>query len=142
LRLRPVEPVAKEDSSMRLRFPVVLLIGAAALASGPAMAADTAKQADPAPAVAAPKAGMHRYMVVRTFPAGALDGLDAAGKKQVNTTNSASQVRWIHSYASADKTKTFCIYEGPSEKAVRDAAAANKIPIDHVVEVPVVLLPR
>jgi hypothetical protein len=128
---------------MRLRFPVVLLVGAVAFASGPVMAADAAaKVADPAPAVAAPKAGMHRYMVVRTFPAGALDGLDAAGKKQVNTTNSASQVRWIHSYASADKTKTFCIYEGPSEKAVRDAAAANKIPIDQVVEVPVVLLPR
>ena len=99
-------------------------------------------KAEAAPAVAAPKPGMRRFMVVRTFPAGALDGLDAAGKKQVNTTNAARDVRWVHSYASADKTRTFCIYEGPSEQAVRDAAAANKIPVDSIVEVPVVLLPR
>jgi hypothetical protein len=29
-----------------------------------------------------------------------------------------------------------------SEQAVRDAAAANKIPVDSIIEVPVVLLPR
>src|SRR5688500_7119745 len=127
---------------MRFRFPVVLLMAALGASSAAAATKAAATKADPAPAVAAPKAGMHRYMVVRTFPAGALDGLDAEGKKKVNTTNSASQVRWIHSYASADKTKTFCIYEGPSEQAVRDAASANKIPVDYVVEVPVVLMPR
>ena len=127
---------------MRFRFPVVLLMAALGASSAAAATKAAATKADPAPAVAAPKAGMHRYMVVRTFPAGALDGLDAEGKKKVNTTNAASQVRWIHSYASADKTKTFCIYEGPSEQAVRDAASANKIPVDYVVEVPVVLMPR
>ena len=131
---------------MKFRSPVLLVVAALAVPTA-SHAAETAKaaaavKADPAPAVAVPAAGMHRFMVVRTFPAGALDGLDAAGKKQVNTTNSASKVRWVHSYASADKTKTFCIYEGPSEQAVRDAASANKIPIDYVVEVPVVLLPR
>ena len=127
---------------MRLRFPVVMLVGALGFVASSVAAEAAATKADPAPALAAPKAGMHRYMVVRTFPAGAIDGLDAAGKKQVNTTNSASQVRWLHSYANPDKTKTFCIYEGPSEQAVRDAASANKIPVDYIVEVPVVLLPR
>jgi hypothetical protein len=101
-----------------------------------------AAAAQPAPAVPAPAPGMHRFMVVRTFPAGALDGLDAAGKKQVNEKNAAQSVRWVHSYANADKTKTFCIYEGPTEAAVRAAAAANKIPVDYVVEIPVVLSPR
>ncbi len=131
---------------MKFHSPVLLALAvlAAPAAGG---AAETAKapaavKADPAPAVAVPAPGMHRFMVVRTFPAGALDGLDAPAKKQVNTTNSASKVRWVHSYASADKTKTFCIYEGPSEQAVRDAASANKIPLDYIVEVPVVLLPR
>jgi hypothetical protein len=131
---------------MRRRSSVLSVLAALALpaivAAAQAPKAATAVKADPAPAVSAPAAGMHRYMVVRTFPAGALDGLDAAGKKQVNTTNSMSKVRWIHSYASADKTKTFCIYEGPTEQSIRDAASANKIPIDYIVEVPVVLLPR
>jgi hypothetical protein len=95
-----------------------------------------------APAVPAPQAGTRRFMVVRTFPAGAVDGLDAAGKKQVNKNNADNKARWVYSYANADKTKTFCIYEGPDEKSIRDAATANKIPVDYVVEIPVVLLPQ
>ena len=98
--------------------------------------------ANPAPAVAVPAPNMRRFMVVRTFPAGALAGLDAAGKQAVNKTNAMYGVNWVHSYASADKTKTFCIYEGPSEKAILYAASANKIPVDSIVEIPVVLQPR
>jgi hypothetical protein len=126
---------------MRFRSLVVLALAALAIPVA-GWTADVAKAADPAPAVAAPKPGMKRFMVVRTFPAGALAGLDAAGKKAVNETNSSKAVRWIHSYANADKTKTFCIYEGPDEKAIRDAAGANKIPVDYIVEIPVVLSPR
>ena len=131
---------------MRFRSSVLPLIASLAIPAANA-ATQTAKavpamKADAAPAVPAPKPGMHRYMVVRTFPAGALDGLDAAGKKEVNTKNSGKSVRWVYSYANADKTKTFCIYEGPSEQAIRDAAAANKSPVDYIVEIPVVLSPR
>ena len=97
--------------------------------------------ADPAPAVAVPPSGLHRFMVVRTFPAGALAGLDATAKKSVNACNSTKGVRWVHSYANADKTKTFCIYEGPNEQAIRAAATDNKIPVDDIVEIPVVLNP-
>ena len=96
---------------------------------------------DPGPLPTQPKPA-HRYMIERTFPAGALDGLDAAGKVQVNANNAALGVQWVGSYANADKTKTFCVYEGPSEQAIRDAAAKNGIPADLVTEVPVDLLPR
>jgi hypothetical protein len=96
---------------------------------------------DSAPAVNAPKTGMRRFIVVRTFPEGALAGLDAEGKKAVNKCNSTLGVRWVYSYANAEKTKTFCIYEGPSEQAIRDAAIANKIPVDDIVEIPLVLMP-
>jgi hypothetical protein len=84
----------------------------------------------------------HRYVVERTFPKGALDGLDAAKKAQVNQTNARFGVRWVTSYANADKTRTFCIYEGPDELAIRDAAKANAIPVDSITEVPVTLEPR
>ena len=86
--------------------------------------------------------GLHRYLIERTFPAGALDGLDAAGKKTINATNAKYGVHWLSSFATANKTRTFCIYEGPSEAAVRDAAKANNIPVDSVTEVPVTLLPN
>ncbi|MEO7149415.1 MAG: DUF4242 domain-containing protein [Rhodanobacteraceae bacterium] len=85
---------------------------------------------------------MHRYLIKRTFPAGALDGLDLATKDKVNTANARYDVKWVHSYANADKTMTFCIYEAPSEQAIRDAAKANALPVDEVFEVPVTLMPN
>ena len=84
----------------------------------------------------------HGSRVERTFPPGALDGLNAATKKKVNANNATVGVRWIQSFANADKTKTFCVYEGPSEAAVRKAAALNALPVDSVTEVPVTLSPK
>jgi len=101
----------------------------------PAFAADVQAPPQAAPA----GTSVHRYLIERTFPKGALDGLDAATKKKVNKANASVGVRWVESYANADKTKTFCIYEGPSEAAVRKAAELNKLPVDSVTEVPVTL---
>jgi hypothetical protein len=115
-----------------------LLILAAMLLAVPASAAD-----GPASAPAAqPGPQSHRYLIERTFPPGALAGLDAAVKARVNATNARFGVHWVTSYANADQTKTYCIYEGPSEAAVREAATANSIPVDAVVEVPVTLSPN
>ena len=108
----------------------------------PVFAADApAQSAAPASAPTA-KSPVHRYLVERTFPPGALDGLNAATKKKVNANNATVGVRWVQSYANADKTKTFCVYEGPSEAAVRKAAALNALPVDSIMEVPVTLSPK
>jgi hypothetical protein len=112
---------------------VACLLFAAAFAAEPA--AKQANAAQPAPKV-------HRYLIERTFPAGALAGLDAATKAKVNNNNASLGVRWVQSYANADKTKTFCVYEGPSEAAVRQAAELNGLPVDSVMEVPNTLLPK
>jgi hypothetical protein len=114
-----------------LVIPAMLLCSASGAA-----AADVAK---PAPAIASPAPGMTRYMVTRTFPAGALAGLDAAGEAAVNKVNAAYSVRWVYSYANPAKTRTYCIYEAPSQRAVRDAAKANKLPVDEIVEIPNVI---
>jgi hypothetical protein len=104
----------------------------------PAFAADQVAQSPASP----PKNPVHRYLVERTFPVGALKGLDATTKKKVNANNASVGVRWVESYANADETKTFCVYEGPSEAAVRKAAELNKLPVDSVTEVPVTLSPQ
>jgi hypothetical protein len=85
--------------------------------------------------------GVHRYLIERTFPIGALAGLDAAAKAKVNANNSRAGVRWIESYANADQTKTYCVYEGPSEAAIREASRLNELPVDSVTEIPVTLTP-
>ena len=88
------------------------------------------------------KTPVHRYLIERTFPAGALDGLNAGSKAKINANNAKYGVRWVTSYANASKTKTYCIYEGPSETAIRQAATANSIPVDTIAEVPVTLSPN
>jgi len=105
---------------------------------GYAFAAEPAPQ----PAASPVKPPVHRYLVERTFPPGALQGLDAATKKKVNANNASVGVRWVESYANADETKTFCVYEGPSEAAIRKAATLNALPVDSVTEVPVTLSPK
>jgi hypothetical protein len=87
------------------------------------------RAAEPAPV-------SHRYLVERTFPEGALDGVDAAAKAKVNANNQSLGVGWEKSYTNANKTKTFCIYSGPSAQAVRDAAKLNGMSADVVTEIP------
>jgi hypothetical protein len=108
----------------------------------PVFAADAPAQSAAPAAAPAAKSPVHRYLVERTFPPGALDGLNAATKKKVNANNATVGVRWVQSYANADRTKTFCVYEGPSEAAIRKAAALNALPVDSIMEVPVTLSPK
>ena len=81
---------------------------------------------------------MPRYMVERTFPDGLEIPTNPAGAGVclgVVTNNAQEQVTWVHSYVSADKTKTFCIYDGPTPESIRRAAGSNKLPVDAISEV-------
>ncbi len=121
-------------------LPLIAALTAAGLAAmTPQARAADAPVASPAPAVAAPAPGLTRYMVTRTFPPGALDGLDATGEAEVNRNNARFGVRWIYSYANPAKTRTYCIYEAPTRAAVQAAATANKLPVDDIMEIPNVL---
>jgi hypothetical protein len=83
---------------------------------------------------------MARYMVERTFP----DRLEipvtdegATACLGVVDRNAEQGVTWVHSYVSDDKTKTYCIYDGPDPEAIRKAAERNGLPIDRIVRVSV-----
>jgi hypothetical protein len=53
----------------------------------------------------------------------------------VRLVNEDVGVNWLYSFLSADKKKTFCLYEAPSAEAVHEAARRAGIPADVVVEV-------
>jgi hypothetical protein len=81
---------------------------------------------------------MPRYLVERTFP----DRLDiptteAGANNCLNVikNNAEEQVTWVTSYVSPDRTRTFCIYDGPSPQSIRRAAEANGLPVDSITEV-------
>ena len=81
---------------------------------------------------------MPRYMVERTFADGLQIPADAQGAKAclaVVDVNAAEGVTWIHSYVTDDRSKTFCIYDGPNPEAIRSVAERNGLPVDRISEV-------
>ena len=58
--------------------------------------------------------------------------LDFAGIKLVNDDVG---VNWLYSFLSADKKKTYCLYEAENAEAIRTAARRAGIPADVIVEV-------
>jgi hypothetical protein len=83
---------------------------------------------------------MPRYLVERTFRDGLEIPLTDEGAKvcmAVVGNNAEEGVTWVHSYVSADRMKTFCIYDGPSPEAIRRSAEKNKLPVDRVTQVTV-----
>jgi hypothetical protein len=53
----------------------------------------------------------------------------------VNRINADAGVNWLVSFLSADKKKTYCLYEAPSAQAIREAARVAGLPADEIVEV-------
>lgn len=83
---------------------------------------------------------MARYLVERTFPDGLHipitdKGADACLK--VVELNAEVGVTWVHSYVNEDKSKLFCVYDGPDPEAIRRAATRNGLPVDTITRVKV-----
>ena len=79
------------------------------------------------------------FMVERRFA----EELEAASEviDGINQINEEEGVRWLYSFLSADRRKTYCLYEAPSPEAIRQAAARAGLPADVIVEVTNRLLP-
>jgi hypothetical protein len=73
------------------------------------------------------------FVIERNF-AEVLD-LDADGAAGIVAVNDDVNVRWVYSLLSADKRKTYCLYEAETEEAILEAARRNNIPADVIVRV-------
>ena len=76
---------------------------------------------------------MPRFIIERNFAEQlelTKDG--AAGVKRINDEEG---VNWIFSFLSADKRKTYCLYEAPDAASIRAAARRANIPADVIIEV-------
>lgn len=73
------------------------------------------------------------FLIERRF-ADELD-VDADAADGINRINADEDVRWLYSFLSADKRKTYCLYEAPSSEAILRAAERAGIPADVIVEV-------
>jgi Protein of unknown function (DUF4242) len=83
---------------------------------------------------------MPRFIIERAFPGGlslpmTADGANACARSIGG--NAEGGVTWIHSYVSADKKRTYCVYDAPSPEAICHVARRNDLPVDRITEVSV-----
>ena len=76
---------------------------------------------------------MPLYVIERTF-AEQLE-LTTDDVRLIDEINADEGVRWLFSFLSADRRRTYCLYEAPSPDAIVTAAERANIPSDVVVEV-------
>ena len=76
---------------------------------------------------------MPKFLIERNFADELEVTKDAADS--VQRINAEEGVKWLFSFLSADKKKTYCLYEAPSIEAIRLAAKRNNLPADVIVEI-------
>ena len=76
---------------------------------------------------------MPLFVIERKFA----DRLDLTGDdvRAIDAINGEEGVDWLFSFISADKRRTYCLYEAPSPDAILEAARRNNGPADKIIEV-------
>jgi hypothetical protein len=76
---------------------------------------------------------MPLYVIERTF-AEQLE-LTSDDVRLIDEVNVGEGVRWLFSFLSADRRRTYCLYEAPSPDAIMAAGREANLPADAIVEV-------
>ena len=71
---------------------------------------------------------MPRFLIERNFAeAVEISKNDADNIRRINDDEG---VRWLFSFLSADRRRTYCLYEAPSPAAILEAARRANVPAD------------
>ncbi|HEY4621469.1 MAG TPA: DUF4242 domain-containing protein [Gaiellaceae bacterium] len=76
---------------------------------------------------------MPLYVIERTF-AEQLD-LSADDVRLIEDVNADEGVSWLFTFLTADRRRSYCLYEAPSPDAIMEAARRANVPVDSIVEV-------
>lgn len=75
---------------------------------------------------------MPRYLIERNFA----EQIDVTKEiaSTIKEVNDELSLQWVFSFLSADKKKSYCLYEAPNADAIREAAKRLSIPADNIIE--------
>ena len=76
---------------------------------------------------------MPLFLIERNFAEDVL--VDDASVGEIKAINDEIGIRWVYSFLSNDKRKTYCLYEAPNAEAIRAAAQRLGMPADVIIEV-------
>lgn len=73
------------------------------------------------------------FVIERNFA----EQIDSLGidESEIRAINDDVGVRWLVSFLSADRKRTYCLYEAVSAEAIREAAQRAGVPADVIIEV-------
>jgi hypothetical protein len=73
------------------------------------------------------------YMVERAFA----EQIDLTNDdiQLIEELNAGEGVRWVFTFLSADRRRSYCLYEAPSPEAILAAARSAHLPADSIIEV-------
>jgi hypothetical protein len=76
---------------------------------------------------------MPLYLIERSFA----EQLELTGEdvRVIEDINADEGVRWLFSFLSADRRRSYCLYEAPSPDEIVAAARKANVPVDQIVEV-------
>ena len=76
---------------------------------------------------------MALFLIERSFA----EQLDLTGEdvRVIEDINADEGVNWLFSFLSADRRRSYCLYEAPSPDRIIAAAKRASVPVDRVVEV-------
>jgi hypothetical protein len=76
---------------------------------------------------------MALFLIERSFA----EQLDLTGEdvRVIEAINADEGVNWLFSFLSADRRRSYCLYEAPSPVQIIAAAKRANVPVDQVVEV-------
>jgi len=61
--------------------------------------------------------------------------LSADDVSAIEEISDVAGARWVSSFLSADRRKTYCLYEAPSEEAIRRSIKLGLTPADAIIPV-------
>ena len=75
---------------------------------------------------------MPLFLIERSFA----EQLELTGDdvRLIESINADAGVQWLFSFLTADRRKTYCLYEAPSPDTIRAAAKRANLPADIVLE--------
>jgi hypothetical protein len=76
---------------------------------------------------------MPLYLIERKFADQLQLSPDDLGK--IEDVNNELNVKWLYSFLTADKRKTYCLYQASSPDLIREAASRLQLPADAILEV-------
>ena len=78
---------------------------------------------------------MALFMIERNFAEVLNADVDEEGDAATEVVNDELGLEWVSTFLTADRTRTYCLYEAPNAELLQEHARRLGIPADAIVEV-------